>query len=562
MSAGNALSVSRRQFLTGCAGCAATAAIPSVAGAESFNEKPESLASAGGETGSISLEGQASMADVERRFQQQRPQMGRTVRAVEDLGLDPTGSEPINGTFGSALSGMSNTRIVFPSGGTFALSGHVTARPSGPIELIGNGSSFVIPPDTEAKSFTFVLEGGSLIRDIIIDQSAQGAVQELSVQAGNGVVRADNITIKGYASAKPNVGATGTNASVDSMFSPIARSSNSVVRTTNLTAVGGTAAGTHDDPDKPESAPENRLGAPLGIWVGQSTQGTIQLVNTKLRGWSNGIYGGRTKGVVEVLGGTFVNNFNAQTRVGGGSVVDGASMLLDDRQWSDKGPYKIGYQGVYAVRVDAKYGNQTDPAVFRNLKVVANSMRSGASLFEWESASGPGIIRNCDITNHLDRPVITGRPPSAPAATNVMVDQCLIRGRSSAAVAEIEGRPESMIQQTCITTRGAGPDDINGAQIGSGVSFGQCTSASGLAAPGKVGSGGNLSSLPAPNVSSGVGSIAGRSQQAQKGGIIKAMVSAVFMIIAALVGAGMMALALAALAAGGLAVISYLVIDQ
>lgn len=542
--------------------------MPSVAGAQPFggeenapltgtSAKPGTRAGAG----DISLGGQMAMADVERRFQQQRPQMQRTVHAVDDLGLDPSGGTPINGDFGSALSGMSNTRVVFPKGGTFALSGHVTAIPEGPVEIIGNGSSFVIPAGMETKSLTLVLPGGSLVRNIVIDQSARGAVQELSIQS-EGVVRADNVTIKGYASAKPNVGPTGTDSSVDAMFSPIARSPDAVVRATNLTAVGGTAAGTHDDPDKPESAPENRLGAPMGIWVGQSTEGTIQLVNPKIRGWSNGIYGGRTTGTVEVRGGTFVNNFNAQTRLGGSSVVDGASMLLDDRQWSDKGPYKIGHQGVYAARVDAKYGNQTDPIRFINLKVVANSMRAGAALFEWENESGPGIVRNCRVTNHLDRPVFRGLSPSAPAATNIMVDQCLISGRSSAAAMEIEGRPESRIQRTCITTRGAGPEDINGAQIGPGVSFGSCTSASGLAAPGKVGSGGNISSLPAPNVTSGSIPSVGQSQQAQKSGIIKAIVSTVFIVLAGVVALLGSMLALAALVSVGLTVVSYLVMDQ
>jgi hypothetical protein len=545
MSAGSP-SISRRQFLAGCAGCAAAIAPSSVAGAQPPAKEREPLVSAGAGAGDISLEGRMAMADVERRFQQQRPQMGRTVRAVEDLGLDPTGSEPVNGKLGSALSGMSNTRIVFPKGGTFALSGHITAIPEGPIEIVGNGSSFVIPARKEMKSLTFVLEGGSLIRDITIDQSAQGALQELSIQAGNGVVRADNVTIKGYAPAKPS---SSDGGGVDSMFSPIARTSGGVVQATNFQAVGGTAAGTHNEGDLPESSPENTLGSPMGIWVGQANQGTVQLANPKLRGWSNGIYGGRTKGVVEVRGGTFVNNFNSQTRLGGGAVVDGASMLLDDRQWSDKGPFKIGHQGVYAARVDpGTVGNQTDPIRFVNLKVVANSMREGSALFDWEPESGPGIVRNCDITNHLNRSVFLGEPPSAPAATNIMVDQSRIRGKSSAAVMEMQGRPESMIQQTCITTRGAGPGAINGARIGSGVSFGQCTSASGLAAPGKVGSGGNLSALPAPNVSSSAGSIAGRSQQAQKSGIVKAMVTTVFMIIAAIVALIGGVLALAALA--------------
>jgi hypothetical protein len=491
-------SFSRRQFLAGCgaAGAAAVGA-PLASAAQQEPERlglsPPTPALAAG--GQVSLEGQQALAAVDRRFQQQRPQMQRTVSAVDDLGLDPSGETPINGNFGSALSGMSNTRITFPSDGTFALSGHVTAIPEGPVELIGNGCSFVIPAGKEMKSLTLVLPGGSLVRDITIDQSAKGALQELSIQS-DGVVRADNVTIKGYAPAKPS---DSDNGGVDAMFSPIARTGEAVIRVTNFQAVGGTAAGTHNEDDLPPDSPENTLGSPMGIWVGQANEGTIQLANPKLRGWSNGIYGGRTTGRVEVRGGTFVNNFNALTRLGGGSVVDGVSGLLDDRQWSDKGPFKIGHQGVYFARVDAKHGNQTDPITFKNCKVVAKSMREGASLFEWESESGPGIIRNCHITNHLDRPVITGRSPLAPAATNILVDQCLIDGNSSAAVMEIQGRPQSMIQRTCITTRDAGPDDINGAQIGRSVSFGQGCKGSGLKAPKKVGSGGNISSLPAPS---------------------------------------------------------------
>jgi hypothetical protein len=549
--------------------------MPSVAGAQVFGgEDNAALASTSAKPGAkagagdISLEGRMTMADVERRFQQQRPQMSRTVSAVDDLGLDPTGNEPVNGKLGSALSGMSNTRVVFPKSGTFALSEHITAIPEGPVEIIGNGSSFVVPAGMETKSLTFVLEGGSLIRDITIDQSAKGALQELSIQAGNGVVRADGVTIKGYAPAKPS---SSDGGGVDAMFSPIARTSGGVVQATNFQAVGGTAAGTHNEGDLSPDSPENTLGSPMGIWVGQANQGTVQLANPKLRGWSNGIYGGRTTGRVEVRGGTFVNNFNSQTRLGGGSVVDGASMLLDDRQWSDKGPFKIGHQGVYAVRIDTKdIGNQTDPARFKNLRVKAMSMREGSALFDWEPPTGPGIIRNCHITNHLDRAVVLGESPNntaegvspAPGATNILVDGCLIEGSSSAGVMEINDRPESRIQRTCIQLPNAGSGDITGAQIGSGVSFGQCASASGLAAPGKVGSGGNLSSLPAPNVSSGVGSIAGRSQQAQKSGIIKAIVSTVFIVFAAIVALLGSILALAALVSVGLTVVSYLVIDQ
>ena len=525
--------LSRRQFLAGCGtvGAAAAGAPVAQAGRQetTLQSRPPSMQALGA-SGQVSPEGRRALAAVDRRFQQQRPQMQRTVSAVDDLGLDPSGETSINGDFGSALTGMSNTRVTFPSDGTFALSGHVTASPEGPVELIGNGCSFVIPAGKETKSLTLVLPGGSLVRNIVIDQSAQGALQELSIQS-NGVVRADNVTIKGYAPAKPS---DSDNGGVDAMFSPIARTSEAAVRVTNFQAVGGTAAGTHNEGDLPPDSPENTLGSPMGIWVGQANEGTIQLANPKLRGWSNGIYGGRTTGTVEIRGGTFVNNFNSQTRLGGGSVVDGVSGLLDDRQWSDKGPFKIGHQGVYFARVDAKKGNQTDPITFKNCKVVAKSMREGASLFEWESESGPGIIRNCHITNHLDRPVITGRPPSAPAATNILVDQSLIDGSSSADVADIQNRPQSRVQRTCIQLPDAGPDDINGAQVGEAVSFGnQCAGGSGLSKPKKVGSGGNISSLPASNGSA----ISGSSQRdGPSKGVLAGVVNGIFMLLFLLLG--------------------------
>jgi hypothetical protein len=288
--------LSRRRFLAGCGavGVAATG-IPTVRGADGrqadthSSSLPPSLQALGA-GGRISSEGRQAIADVDRRFQQQRPAMGKTVDAVKDIGLDPSGNTPINGKLGEALSGLSNARITFPSDGTFLLTEQINILPDGPIEIAGNGCSFIIPEEEEIKSFIFVLPAGSLISNVTIDQSAKGAVQELSIQAKGGVVHGKNVTIKGYAPAKPNVGPTGTNSTVDAMFSPIARTSDGVVRMTNFKAVGGTAAGTHDEADLPDDAPENRLGAPVGIWIGQQNQGRIQMVNPKLSGWSNGMY--------------------------------------------------------------------------------------------------------------------------------------------------------------------------------------------------------------------------------------------------------------------------------
>jgi hypothetical protein len=513
--------VSRRRFLaaSGVAGAAAVG-VPIASGAQKQEAGSAAVSPLPNPPlGRISPEGRKAIADVDRQFQQQQPKMQKTVSAVDNLGLDPSGKQPISGKLGSALSGMANTRVTFPSDGVFLLPEKVGAQPDGPIKISGNGCTFKIPSDTQTKSFNLVLPSGSSVRDITIDQSAKGALQELAVQADGGVVRADNVTIKGYAPAKGSPQGGDGGGGVDQMFAPIARTSNATLRVTNFQAVGGTAAGTHNEGDLPPKSPENVLDSPMGVGVFDQNKGTIQLVNPKLSGWSNGIYGGRTKGIVEVLGGKFVNNFNSQTRVSGRAVVDGASMLLDDRKWSDKGPFKIGHQGVYAVRVDpSDEGNQTQPAKFINIRIIAKSMREGAALFDWEPEAGPGIVRNCHITNHLDRTVFLGESPqNVPAATNILVDKCLIDGSSSAGVMEMHDREQSRIQRTCIKLPDAGPGDIKGAQIGKGMSFGgKCKSGSGLSKPKKVGSGGNLSSLPAPTNASGGNSSTGASASQRK----------------------------------------------
>lgn len=486
--------VSRRAFLAGCGatGVAVASPLGTASGAERESRSWSSSASIDSpeRAGRISLEGLHSIAETNRRFQQAQAQMDRTVRAVEDLGLDPTGETAINGDFGQ-IDGLSNARITFPSDGTFLLNEQITVRPDGPVEIMGNGCSFIIPPNSNMKSFIFVLPSGSLIRDITIDQTAEGALQGLSIQS-RGTIRVENLTIKGYAPATVST----EDDPFGSTFTPIALTQSAMVQVVNLKEVGGTAAGLHDEGDLPPDARENRLGSPSGIFIGKSNLGTVQLVEPKISGWSNGIYGGRTPGNVEVRGGDFLNNFNSQTRISGGSIVDGASMLLNDTMWTRPGQFDIGHQGVYAARIDGKnHGNLTAPTTFKNVRVVAESMREGASLFDWESASGPGIVENCHITNHLDREVFLGENPNAPAATNVLVNNCLIDGSSQAEVMVMNNRGQSRIKNTCVKLPNAGPGDVEGAIVGSNMTWGsECTGKSGLRAPDKLGVPSNISS--------------------------------------------------------------------
>ncbi len=529
---------SRRQFLGTCGAVGATAALPTTTVGQAAPGRFDALAGLDPTLPRVSPEGKASIRAFDRRFQQKRPDIRQTLHAVENLGLDPSGNTPVGRALSKKISGLSNTRVVFPSDGEFLFEDQSVIRPAGPVELIGNGCTFKIPSNTAVRLLNIdQFPSGSLLRGFVLDQTAPKSRLGWRL-AADGVVRADNITVKGYATAKP---VPGSDEVTGGIFSPVAYESSSVIRATNFHAAGGSASGVHDiNGGNPPSVPENRLDAPMGVWIGQSTQGTIQLVNPTLRGWGNAIYGGRTLGRYEVLGGRLVNNDNCQARVGGGSVVDGATMILDDRQWSDKGPFKLGRnQGVYAVRVDpADIGNRTDPVRIVNVGVYALSMQEGASLFDFEAEAGPGILQNCKIMNHLDRPVIMGVSPSGGAPqTNIMVDHCLIGGSSPAAVMEIDGRPQSRIQYSCITIPDAGPEDINGADIGPAVSFGKCGPNSGLKKPKKVGEPGDLPPLPdypdSPNGGPGNG---GPGREGPSKDVFVAVIDGIFMLLFILFG--------------------------
>lgn len=511
--------VTRRQFLGACGAATASAVGTSaIVGGQPTPPQPgpkqPSLTTPSnvdvqhpdlGSPGSISPRGQKAIAAVDRMLQREQAQMSNTVRAVEDLGLDPGGNSAVDGALNDALGGMANTRLEFPNNGTFRIQDSITANPDGPIEIIGNGSVFKLDQGTVEYGFNFDLPSGSVVDGVTVDQSADGARSGFKVGT-EGTIDIRNVTIKGFADPTP-ADQDGTNILV-----PVARGSGSTIRISNFKAIGGTAAGLHSDSGEPDSAPENRLSAPIGVWVGQSTQGTVQLVNPRMRGWSNGTYSGRTDARVEVHGGVMWNNYNCQVRISGNSFVDGTTMILDGREWDmneNPGPYSLGKkQSVLACRVDpgGNKGDQSGTAIFRNLEVKAKQMDNSPAIFDWEGSAGAGKIENCRITTHMDVPLVLGEEPgsqfnyNAASQTNIEVSHCMIKGQSPAAVMEMEGRPDSRISQTCINLPNAGPDSINGAISGKGVSFGQCSAQSVLTNPGEIGSNANVSSLPAPNV--------------------------------------------------------------
>ncbi|MBA1026868.1 hypothetical protein H0O36_26950, partial [Escherichia coli] len=85
-----------------------------------------------------------------------------------------------------------------------------------------------------------------------------------------------------------------------------------------------------------------------------------------------------------------------------------------------------------------------------------------------------GIIENSRIVSHIKRPVINAHSPAGGVSqSNVLLSNSYIGGEGPSTVMSINGRPQSRIQQTCVAIPGTGPSAIEGAKVGSSVTFGQ-----------------------------------------------------------------------------------------
>ena len=440
------------------------------------------------------------------------PNFGTVVNAVDDLGADPSGNRPISQDIGSGI--QPGTLIVFPPG-KYLLTGKLDAIVDGKVGLVGAGyETSDGPPKPGDNAPTFVAAdntraavnvGGStgILANFVFDQTGNNNSISILMES-SGFVQSRDIRFIG---TQDNTGSQADEA----QSNPMCRFVTEEGATARAERLIGRYIGLPGD--------KNSGGAPF-FWVGQANKGTAQMGNCVSEGAAdNGLYGGRTPGKAQVKGGTYRNNAVSQLRYDGvGSWADGVTMVVDADNYT--GPtngvtynQRFGVQGLKIER--RKFQNEkASGTVLRNADVQVKSVNSnmGAPIYV-RGWGGALKLENCRVVNHLDQPTIVAeRPGSGHEATrpphNITITDSEIVGSNAESVIKVVGRENSLIKDTCIRVPGAGPDSISGMRIGSGVGFGEQCSAGGLKAPDKVGSAGNLSSVPIPDGGYGSGSTA------------------------------------------------------
>ncbi len=231
------------------------------------------------------------------------------VNVVDDLGCDPTGTEPCASKLQRGLE--DGVALLFPEG-TYRLEDRLDISGFGSIGLVGDGAVRLVPPNGYNSVLIDVGEVSRfLLRGIDIDINATDTT------AGVRVICRDSFEIEDIEYL--GRGEHPDNRVVHSMILGLTTASGrGLIR--NFRALKGSAIGHYKNGD-------GRAGISIGPW----NFGTVRIEDCHLEEFgNNGIYASRTSGNVEVIGGLFRNNNVASIRISGnGSFVSGATVEVD-----------------------------------------------------------------------------------------------------------------------------------------------------------------------------------------------------------------------------------------
>jgi hypothetical protein len=415
---------SRRAFLAGTATAAAGMMVSTPAAATSPSQEtisPSGDASQFDQIREISREGHRLLAEAEYKIQengyqvQQQgliPTFSKKVDAVKDLGLDPTGNEPVQDKIANAAEpGM---LIVCPAGSTFRWTGTSVIECDGPFGIVGEGwKKSKHPPGPDDKdAVTFDIDAGKpvviefatpagLFANWAIDQRGAKEMAGMHFKTDSSILAQDIRTIGPHSPAYGKGGELHTAPSLSPQTSDGA-----VVRVNRYTNIGGSKSGT-----------KNSGGMPI-VWVGTSHHGKLQLIDCHIENSpDNGLYGGRTPGNTEIYRGLWRNNDVSQARMSGqGSRIDGAEIEIDEKNYTGVGT-KQGFPSSNGIKWDSKPTRENDPAGgkivncdIRGLSEVGDDYGVGSLITVFPTA-GAVTVENTRIVCNIDaNPVYADEP--------------------------------------------------------------------------------------------------------------------------------------------------------
>lgn len=301
---------------------------------------------------------------------------------VAETGCDPTGAESCADAIESAA--RAGRALEFPSG-RYRIDRPLSVEADGPVGFLGPEARLV--PEQGFNDMVLSADApGVWVDGLDVDIRAPETTAGLSVTAETWF-RVDDVTYHGRGDHPAR--------KAPFAFDLVIREPQGYGLARGLTATQGTAIGHYD----------NGAGRG-GIWVGPPNQGTVRIENCRLAEFANnGVYGSRTAGNVEVIGGVFRNNNVASLRLGGqGSFVRDAHVEIDVDAY--EGP-RTRLDDQFATRgIVVEQGPTTNikppGAAIRNCTLAVHSTpANGAAISAWSTARTLSIV-DTTITVDVD----------------------------------------------------------------------------------------------------------------------------------------------------------------
>lgn len=390
----------------------------------------------------------------------------RVVNAVDDLGMDPTGGEPIDAAMDETYD--DSTLVTFPPGRYLVREQHEWDQGVSGFGLLGTGASrgeveFVFPPGNEGvpdpANYTFLRVNSGrnhLLENLTIQQT-----DDLITGVGTVFHLEDGLKLIDVEFAGFDPGMQHAPG-----FSVIAgmteRDGVGIIR--RFVSVDGGVVDTY---------PARKT--PIGAFRAHLGELRIEDAHIEESG-SHSLYVSRTPGCVRVEGGLFRNNDNSNLRVSGGGHPSKRSWVKDSRIEIDVDeveqlPDGERYQGLRGMWIEAggvhEYGHNDllVQGVDARIRTTVNPL----PLVLVGPSHGSVTFEECTFSVHADRvPPVNVRFPSesfVTAPTAVTLESVTVEADtfdpSTEAAVFIDGRPESEMVDSAIELQSCTMDGVH-----------------------------------------------------------------------------------------------------
>ncbi|MFC7250479.1 twin-arginine translocation signal domain-containing protein [Halomicroarcula sp. GCM10025324] len=438
--------MNRRDFLAKSAVLAGVGALSGCSWLSSTNRDPDTESPPSGQTEQPPSKETPTPDTSDSLSPRHGISFGTVVNAVEDLGMDPTGQEPIDDELQATLE-QGNVLVAFPPG-RYLFESEPEPQPVTNWGVLGLGTEprdvrFVTTPGEGRNLLNSDGGSGQLVENVAFDysDSTEGSIG--LIMRATDKIHVQDVEFVGF---NPTV----EGGALDNLV-PMALDPDGTAVVDGLVRTGPTDIVSHGHLD-------NNANAGC-IWLGERHVGNLYIRNSHIANTgTNAIYASRTRGGVHISDSLFENNNQTSLRVGGeGSVVENCRFVIDtetvhpDNQGSLINPHGIiwetGRLGMTGGRIEncefivRNSPERTQAAVWADGS--AGSFELVDCRFEID-ADGVQAIRIDDPRD--PRLGVTAERPWNATIRNVVA----VGNSFGKPVIEINGRPGSLIEGGCI----------------------------------------------------------------------------------------------------------------